>query len=308
MVRRSGSVAHTHGARKRAVFLEYCTASAFVLPALCVYVLFILTPLGRTVWNSFTNWSGMSAATTFRGVTNYQAIFRDPRFVNSIGRSVIFCALHMLLAGGGGLMLAVLISQMRRGLQFFRTVAFFPNVLSLAVVGVLWSQIYNPQNGLLNGLLRGVGLGGLQRAWLGERALALPAVSIASSWQAYGFYMIIFLAAIQGIDPELYEAGTIDGAGKWRQFVSITLPSMYNTLSVVATIALINGLKGFGTVWSMTQGGPYNQTELTVVYIWRMAFESLNLSKALAASVMFIAAVAVLTFVFNRIRDGRAAR
>lgn len=282
---------------------------AMLLPCFGLLAVFVLVPLGLGVKLSFFSWDGVAARMTPAGVSNYGRIWQDPRFLASLGRTAIWAAVHLLLAVGGALLLASLINEIgwRRVRTVFRSLAFLPNVLALSVVGVVWGQIYNPSIGLLNSTLDRVGLGHLAHAWLGEDQLALVSVGVASAWQGFGFYLVLFLAGMQTIDPALYEAAMIDGASGLQRFGHVTLPGLYNTMSLVLVLAFSNALKGFGTVWSMTQGGPSNATELAAVYVWRSAFQSGRIGLASAAgltmAVLTIVGVALLT----RWRDRVAA-
>lgn len=276
----------------------------FILPAAVVFALFVLYPLAQTVGYSMTDWSGFSTEYGLVGLDNYVSVLTDPRFYNALLRSAYFTVIHIILAAGGGLLIAVLISRVSQGATVYRTIFFFPRMLSLAVVGVTWSQVYNPSVGTINIVLKALGLGFLANPWLGDTSTALTAVAIASSWNAYGFYMVIFLASLQNIDPNLYEAAAIDGAGPLQKFWYVTVPGLYSTISLVLVLAVISGLKGFGTVWAMTRGGPVDSTELMMVYIWRDAFGTGgDLGRALAASVLFGLFVMAASIGLNHIRE-----
>ncbi len=272
-------------------------------PSLLFYVVFVLMPLGRAFQLSLTDWDGIAANLNYVRAENYSHIWTDSRFLTSLWRNVIWWVMHVVLGVGGGLLLAILISEVGRGRFVFRTVAFFPHVLSLAVVGVIWGQLYHPSIGLINTTLERAGLSGMARVWLGDPSLALYSVGIASGWQAYGFYMVIFLAGIQSIDPQLYEAARVDGASAWRRIWDITIPSLHNTMTVVLTLAFISAMKGFGTVWAMTQGGPGYASELVAVYVWRTAFQTGAIGRAAAAGLSLALIVIAFSFIFNRWRD-----
>ena len=285
----------------------YRFAILLLIPSLIFYVLFVLLPLGRAAQLSFTDWDGLRPDLNFVGISNFTAIWTEPRFLEALSRNAAWWAMHVGLAAGGGLVLALLIAEVGWGRQFFRTVAFFPHVLSLAVVGVIWGQLYHPSFGLVNSILKAVGLDGLVRIWLGDPSLALYSVGVASAWQAYGFYLVIFLASIQGIDPQLHEAARVDGANAWQRTMDITIPSLHNTMTLVLTLAFISAMKGFGTVWAMTQGGPGYASELVAVYVWRSAFQSGQIGRATAAGISLAAIVIILSAIFNRWRDRNAA-
>lgn len=257
---------------------------AFILPAFIFYILIIIFPLTETIRISLFDWDGLSAEMDFVGLANYITIMTESRFLWSLGRTVLWWGLHAGMAAGGGLIVALLISQVKWGQSIFRTLVFLPYVLSLSVVGIIWGQMYHPTIGFVNNMLEAIGLGVLTNSWLGDQMLALPAIGVASSWQAYGFYMVIFLAGLQSINPQLYEAAMIDGASPRQRFWYVTLPSLRNTMTLVLSLAFINALKGFGTIWAMTQGGPANSTELVSVYIWRLAFQNSEFSIASTAA------------------------
>jgi raffinose/stachyose/melibiose transport system permease protein len=277
-------------------------------PSFIFYFIFVLMPLGRAVQLSFTDWDGMASHLNYVGTTNYTGVWTEDRFLSSLWRNVLWWLMHVVLAVGSGLLLALLISEVGRGRSLFRTLTFFPHVLSLAVVGVIWGQLYHPSIGLINGFLETVGLDNFKRIWLGDPGLALYSVGAASAWQAYGFYMVIFLAGIQSIDPQLHEAARVDGAGAWRRVWDITIPSLHNTMTLVLTLAFISAMKGFGTVWAMTQGGPGYASELVAVYVWRTAFQSAAIGKAAAAGISMALLVIMFSTIFNRWRDRAGAQ
>jgi raffinose/stachyose/melibiose transport system permease protein len=281
----------------------YVVPLLFLLPSFVLYAVFVLQPLGKTVELSFNEWDGLDPAFSFVGLDNYRELLTDDRFLHSLWRTGVWSILYICLAVGTGLLFASLIAQLRRGQTALRTLAFLPHVLSLAVVGVIWGQLLHPQIGIVNRALEGAGLGWLAQPWLGDQHLALPAVSIAAGWQAYGFYMVIFVASIQNIDPQLYEAASIDGAGAWQRFRHVTLPGLHNAITLVLTLAVINSLRGFDAVWAMTAGGPAHATELVAVYVWRVAFQTGRLGLAAAAGIVLTILVLAFAVVFNYRRD-----
>ena len=282
---------------------RYRVPIVLLAPSLVFYFVFVLMPLGRAFQLSFTDWDGIATNINYVGAENYVSIWTNDRFLTSLWRNALWWVMHVVLGAGGGLILAILISEVGRGRFLFRTVAFFPHVLSLAVVGVIWGQLYHPTIGLINASLERLGLDALTRVWLGDPGLALYSVGVASGWQAYGFYMVIFLAGIQSIDPQLYEAARVDGANAWQRIKDITIPSLHNTMTVVLTLAFISAMKGFGTVWAMTQGGPGYASELVAVYVWRTAFQTGAIGRAAAAGLSLALIVIVFSFLFNRWRD-----
>lgn len=284
----------------------YLTPLLLLAPSLVLYGGLVLQPLVKSVELSFAKWDGAAPTLEYVGLDNYTDLLGDERFLLSLGRTAIWSAMYVCLAVGGGLLFAALIAELRRGQALARALAFLPHALSLAVTGVIWAQLFHPNIGALNAALDGLKLSGFTYAWLGEPLLALPSVAVASSWHGYGFYMVIFLASMQTIDTQLYEAASIDGANAWQRFRHVTLPGLHNATTVVLTLATINSLKGFDAIWAMTAGGPAYATEIVAVYIWRVAFQGNQLGLASAASVVLTIIVLAFTIVFNRRRDRRA--
>jgi len=276
---------------------------SFLAPAVALVGLLMIVPLVRAGQLSLHDWDGVSNAMPYVGLENYFSLLADPRFHAALMRTAVWFIIHLILAVGGGFVLALMISEVRWGRTVFRTAAFLPYVISLSVVGVIWGQIYNPLSGLLNAILDSVGLHALTHAWLGDPSTALPAVALASSWQAYAFYMVIFLAGLQSLDPAVQEAAMVDGAGWLQRVRFVTIPGLHNTITVVVVLAFIRAFHGFGVVWSTTGGGPGTATELLTVYIWRNAFQSGNVSRAATAGIVLAAIVLAVAGPFNRLRD-----
>jgi raffinose/stachyose/melibiose transport system permease protein len=279
--------------------------AVLLLPAFALVALFVGLPVLSGIQFSLYDWNGVDPLMQWVGPANYVELWSDPAFLMALGRTVVWWVLHVTLAAGGGLLMAALINEVVWGRvrAVFRSLAFLPHVLSLAVVGVIWAQLYHPSIGLLNDALRAVGLDALTRPWLGDTVLALPAVGLASAWQAYGFYMLIFLAGMQTIDPALHEAARIDGANSRQRFRHVTLPALHNTISLVLVLAFVSALKGFGTVWAMTQGGPSRSTELAAVYVWRQAFQTGDIGLASAAGLTIAVLAMSIAYAINRRRD-----
>jgi ABC-type sugar transport system permease subunit len=196
----------------------------------------------------------------------------------------------------------------RRAGIVFRTILFLPAVVSFVVTGVLWQLIYDPNLGFLNRYLADVGLGSLQRQWLGDPHWVIPAIVVVSLWQSLGMYTLIFFAGLQGIDPTLYEAARMDGATAWQRFRNVTVPMLRTVTGVVVTLNLINGLKIFDIVYVMTKGGPDHGSEVLGTYLYSLAFGTLSgsvpqigFATAISIVVMLLCFVAVIVqFSINR--------
>ncbi len=288
----------THAPARRRDLTPYL----LLLPSLVLYAVFMLVPLVQTVGVSFTKWDGFTSP-TFVGMRNYTDIFTDPKFGDAVAHNAIWTVMTIVVAITVALLLAATLARLRHGRTFFRVTFFLPNVVSLSVVAVLWGQIYNPIVGPINVILKSVGLSGAAHRWLGEPQTVLPAINLANNWHTYGFYMVILLAGLQGIDNTLYEAAIVDGAGPWALFRFITLPGLRNVLNLVFILAFVNALKGFTLVWIMTQGGPVNRSDLLATYIYRAAFLLNQLGPAAAASVVLSIIVIGTTMLFNKLRE-----
>jgi len=271
-------------------------------PAIALYALFSLLPIGLTVWISFTNSGGFNTEAGFVGLDNYARAIEDPIVWQSLLRTFMWLFWHVVLAGGLGLGLALAISALRRTRVVFRVAFFLPHLVSLAVVGVIWANIYDPFYGLINTGLQQLGLGSWGQGWLSDPMLVLFSVSVASAWQGFGLYMLLFIAGLQNIDTSLYEAAEMDGASGWDKLVHVTLPGLSEVMTFVVSLALINGLKGFATVFVMTNGGPFYASEIITTYIYRLAFQAQDHGLAAVLCIMMAAIAIVITLAFNRWR------
>ncbi|WP_031470720.1 carbohydrate ABC transporter permease [Sciscionella sediminilitoris] len=290
--------------RKRAPGEPRAVGYLYILPALAVFTLFVLIPLGRAVWISLYDWDGLSVG-TWAGFRNYTTLFTDPElrapFANALILLLFFAALPIVL----GLLLASVSSRVRlRGLTFFRTVLFLPQVFALVVVAIVWRWIYAP-DGLLNAALRAVGLGDLARGWLGDFHLALPSVGLIGTWVETGLCMVLFLAGCQRIPRELYEAARLDGAGAVREFFTVTLPSLRPEIAVAATLTIVAGLRTFDLVYVTTAGGPGNATSVPAYEVYHRAFETGQVGSAAAIGVALTILVFAITLVVTRLIEGR---
>jgi raffinose/stachyose/melibiose transport system permease protein len=277
-------------------------AIPLLAPALLIYGALSLLPILSTVWLSFTNSRGLNTEASFVGLANYGRAATDPIVWQSLVHTFQWLLGHLVMAGGLGLALALLISRLKVTRVFFRTAFFLPHLVSLAVVGVIWANIYDPFYGLLNTGLEQIGLGALTQGWLSDPLFVLFSVNVASSWQGFGLYMLLFIAGLQNIDHSLYEAAEIDGANEWQKLWHVTLPGLAEVMTFVVSLALINGLKGFATVFVMTDGGPYYQSELITTYIYRLAFSMQDHGLAAVLCVLLSVLAIGITVVFNRWR------
>ncbi|MER6945905.1 sugar ABC transporter permease [Nonomuraea sp. NPDC000554] len=275
----------------------------YVLPALAVYLGFALWPALNTLRLSFLNWDGILPA-TWAGLGNYTKIFQDPALYEAILHSLVLIVFFSFIPIAAGLLMtALLMGKVRGGMTFFRIVFFLPQVLPLVAVGITWRWLYS-ESGVVNQLLDVVGLGTLTRAWLGDYGLALIALGLIGTWIMSGLCMMLFLAGAQKIDPSLYEAATLDGAGSYRQFRHVTLPGVRKEITIAGVITTIAALASFDLVFVTTNGGPAGQTNVPALLVYRLAFNEGDIGGASAlAVVLTVLVVAVVSTIRYVTRD-----
>jgi len=270
----------------------------FSLPALAGLFCFVLIPFVLAIILSFTNLRlGSPLPLIFMGTVQYQRIFSDTAFLYALRNNMMFTLLVVPLQTAFALVLALLINQPLRGVTLFRTLFFMPVVFPLSLVAVVWILIFAPgPQGTLNSVLEVITFGGWQaKDFLHNSNWALSAIALTSIWQGVGFQMIILLAALQGIPEELYEAARVDGAGKWSQFLFITLPQLRNAIIFVVLVTTILAFRLFDQVQIMTQGGPSHATTTVMYEAVNAAFASQQVAKGAAMTVVFFMIVLVLT-------------
>ncbi len=281
------------------------TGWLYLLPGLIIYLAFTFYPILETVRTSFYEWNGFSAQRTWVGLENYQVVFSDPQFTGAFLHNLVFILFYCVLPVLVGLLLASVLSRRALpGMTFFRTILFLPQVISMVVVGVIWRWIFNPQFGPLNILLNTLGLSGLTRAWLGDFTLALPAVGSIGTWVQYGFCMILFLAGMQHISEEYYEASSLDGANAFKQFVHITIPGLRPEIGVALVTTIIAALRVFDLVYVTTRGGPGNATLVVGFLIYRSAFQQNRIGYASAIATVLMLIILVISLLIRRLQTG----
>jgi raffinose/stachyose/melibiose transport system permease protein len=274
----------------------------YIAPALVVYAAFLLFPLVRAVQLSFYEWDGLTLG-IWIGLRNYADILADPALRAAFGHAAVLVVFFAVIPTAVGLLLAAVVARARvRGLTFFRTVIFLPQVVAMVVVAVTWRQIYAP-DGPLNDVLRVIGLGDLARGWLGDFDLALPAVGLVGTWVSIGLCFVLFLAGTGKIPRELYDAARVDGAGPIREFTSVTLPALRNELVVALTLTVIAALRTFDLVYVTTGGGPGNATTVPSYEVYRRAFELGEVGSAAAIGVTLTVIILVLNLAIARIGE-----
>jgi raffinose/stachyose/melibiose transport system permease protein len=279
-------------------------AYLYLLPALAIYVLFIVFPLFHAVYLSFFNWNGITQG-TWTGLSNYVALIQDPLIQESFTHSLVFIVFYSFIPVAVGLFLAATLTRVPiRGLPIFRTVLFLPQTISMVVIAVAWRWMYNP-NGTINALLGAVGLGSLERGWLGDFTFALPALGLVGSWVMYGLTMILFIAGISRISPDLYDAAKVDGAGPIQEFFAVTLPGLRNEMQIGVLFTMIAALRAFDLTYVATLGGPGHSTTVPALWVFTNAFQNQNAGYAAAIGVTLAVIILVVSFTIMRLFESR---
>ncbi len=292
------------GARRR-----FSPAWWFLAPALGAIGLFFALPVLAAALLSLTDFDiyaiGDASNARFVGFDNYARLLTTPRFWKALGNTLYFVGVGGPLSVGVSLGAALLVSA--RAVRFrglFRTALFAPVVTTLVAVAVVWRYLYHPQSGLLNAALGGLGIDPID--WLGDPAWAMPALILLAVWKNFGYNMIIFVAGLQGIAPELYEAGRVDGAGRWALFRHVTLPSLAPTFLFVAVITMIGYFQLFAEPYVMTQGGPADATLSVVLLMYEEGFRFWNMGFAAAVAFVLFAILLVATLLQLRLQRSDA--
>src|SRR5215212_10206289 len=276
---------------------------AFAVPALCLFALFSIYPIARTFFLSFFDYSVVDPPHPV-GLENYRQLLGDPRFHSSLFNSFRYVVFTYVPVWILALLLALALNTRIKARSLFRTIYFIPVVMSWVVVSVIWKLIFH-RNGLLNVMfLDPVGLA--PRNWLTDQQAAPLAITMMSVWKEVGFFMVVFLAGLQNIPPELSEAARVDGSGRWSLFRYITLPLLQPTILFATVIGMITGLQVFIPQFVMTQGGPVNATLVLTLDIYQTAFVFLDGGKAAAMSVVLFAIIALITLAQFRLYRSRA--
>jgi raffinose/stachyose/melibiose transport system permease protein len=284
------------------------TAWAFALPALAVYFIFLVYPALQSLWFSLTDWDGLSATYNFVGADNYLSMWKDPVVIQAVINNIIWTVVTIVIPVAIGLILAVLLNGKVRAKPVIRLIFYTPAVLPLVAVASIWGWLYNPQYGAINTALRAIGLDGLAQPWLGQDSTALAAVMVPAIWLRVGFPMLLYLAALQGISADMYEAATVDGATRWQQFWHITMPSLRPTHYIVIALSLIDSFKVFDLVYAMTYGGPGTATQVMGTWMYFNVFQyyQAGYGTAIAVVITVVAIAVSIPYVRSQTKEHRA--
>lgn len=279
--------------KKRAILL-------YMLPALTFLTAFVFLPIVLNFIYALFRWSSFSTQWDFVGLANFARLLSDETVWVAFKNNLWYAVISLVFQVGGSMLIAALLEEkwMRRSQPFFRTVYFLPSMISLTVVGILWQTIYSPVFGIVNPLLEKLGLGMLATDWLGNTRTAVFSVIAVSQWQYFGYTMVLFLVAMQGVPADLYESAIIDGANSFQRFIHITIPNIREIILVNCMITIIGAFQVFDEIYIMTGGGPGRSSEVLGTYLFRTGFrnDEMGYASAIATMVFFV------TFVFSVIQ------
>lgn len=263
----------------------------YLLPALLVFTAFVAIPAVGTVILSLTAWNGVSwGSAAYIGVDNYVTAVTDRRFQVAFWHNILLIPFFVLLPSVIGLVPAAAVHQLKiRGARWFQAGLFLPYIMPGVLIGVVWAWILNPVFGPVNKVLKNLGFA--PPTWLGDFTWALPTVGMIGAWAAYGFCYVVFIAGLQKIPGELYEAARLDGANQLQEFVTVTLPGLRREIAVVLSVNLINALRAFDIIKATTDGGPGDETQVMALYMVNTAFGANRAGYGTAIAVL----VAVVT-------------
>ncbi|ANS73267.1 ABC transporter permease [Paenibacillus yonginensis] len=285
---------------KRSWFLLFC-----LLPGLVLMALFKIHPTIEVFQKSFYLWTGIGDKPQWVGLRNFTDLFHDDVFLLSLRNTGFLMLVVPVITLFIALVNASILTRSKlRERSLYRTVFFFPSILSFVVIAILWSFIYHPTIGFLNAGLESIGLGKWALAWLGDARTVLWALAVTMIWQAAGYYMVMYMAGIDGISPELYEAASIDGATPVRQFFHITVPMLWEIIRITIIFS-INGVLtiSFVIVSIMTAGGPDRHSEVVMTYLYSQAFANSNFGYAMAVGVFVFIVSFLLALLSNRLTE-----
>lgn len=283
------------GHAERMRFVAIC-----LVPILALIFIFSLLPIGLVAWLSLRNYNQLAPTSPFIGLRNYEFAFQtDPFFRNALENTIKYAIVAVPANIVFSLPIALGLNHIKRFRALFRTAFFMPVVASAVAVSLLWTTIYDPQAGWLNAFLSQIGLS--PHSWLRDPDLALWAVLATAVWQDLGYNILVFLAGLQGIPNDFYDAAKVDGAGAWRRFRDVTIPLLQRTTLFVLVLTMISYLQEFTHIQVMTQGGPIRSSETLVLYIYSKGFQDFQMGYASAMSILLMGLILLITLVQLRL-------
>lgn len=279
---------------------KYRLIIPFLAPSILLYVTFVLYPYVQSMYISLTQWRGLANPPVFIGLENFVDLFNDRNFWNALGNNAFYIVVLPVVTLGLALFFAFVLTQGVPLSKFYRITYFFPQVMSVVAIGVLWSFVYHPTIGILTSFLNIIGID-RPPVWLGNPDTVLPAISGVTIWQEVGFFMVLFIAAMESIPMTYYEAAMLDGATRWHIFWKITLPMIWDTLQTGLIFIMIGATNMFAITQTMTQGGPSRSSEVLSTYLYTEAFINSKFGYGTAVAVALFFLTLLISVVLSRL-------
>jgi raffinose/stachyose/melibiose transport system permease protein len=305
-IRRAASKFSRRTSQDKVVRRENIIGWLFVIPALVMYTIFVLVPLLMSIRYSFVRWNGIGPM-TWVGLDNYITVLEDPDLLGTVFNAFRLVVFFSFIPVTLGLIVASVMHRVTTGRlgEIARTILFLPQVIPLVAAGIIWGWLL-ALPGLINEVLRGIGLDTIARAWLGDFDWALPSVGLIGIWVLLGFCTVLLWTGMTKLDPALFEAARIDGASWFTEFTKVTVPLLRNEIGVCLTVTVINALAAFDIVYVTTAGGPGNATAVPGIQIYILAFTELRIGLASALAVILMGLVLVVVLPIQRLNRGAA--
>lgn len=281
---------------------DYVTIALFLLPAVVLFLVFIIYPIASSMYYSTFNWNGIGPAVKFVGLDNFKQILSDQVFIKAAGNALLIVVLSLVAQLPLALALAIMVGRDLPGRAFFRTIFFMPYVLSEVIAGIIWLSLFSPDpdRGLINALLTLIP--GVQaQNFLGDVNAVMPVVFVVLTWKYFGLHMLLDMAGLQNIPKEVEEAAMIDGAGRWQTVWYVTIPLLRSTLLTSVYLSVLGSLTQFNLIWIMTRGGPVNASEVMATYMYRYAFNRFQLGYGSAVALVMLVICLVFSVAYLRL-------
>ncbi len=291
---------HTSTRRKK----DRITVILFLLPAIILFLIFVIYPIFRSLYFSMYDWNGLGPATDFIGLDNFKRILTDKIFQKAVINNFLIAFLSLIVQLPISLAIAIIVGRDFPGRGLFRTIFFLPYVLSEVITAIIWLGMFNPNpdRGLINAIL--VLIPGVDPvAFLGDPKLVLVAIFIVLSWKYFGLHMLLFMAGLQNIPHEIEEAALIDGANQWQMLSHVTIPLLGGTLRTCAYLSILGSLTQFTLVWIMTKGGPVNASEVMATYMYRYGFVRFWLGYGSAVAIVMLVIALIISLIYRRLME-----
>jgi multiple sugar transport system permease protein len=292
--------------RGRLVWRNTVAGWTFILPNFIGFAVLTMVPVGVLFYIAFTKWNVFRRTATWTGAKNFVQMWNDDLFWTSMWNTVYYTIFHIPLTMAAALGLALLLNRKLRGVAFFRTAAFFPYITSIVALTYVWNLLFSPEYGPINQFLRFIGIDN-PPGWTVSADWSMPAVILVGTWREMGYYMLIYLAGLQTIPSQLYEAAKVDGASAWQRFWHVTIPGLRHTTFLVSVLLTIGSFKVFDLILLLTNGGPGQSTLVVSQYIYRKGFEENDFGYASAISIVLFAVCFLVTIVQYRVNKRGSA-